>query len=158
MFGTNGTGYLTMMRRKFLARFTGVMIVVSILIMNPFAQNAPAQTRPVWISDAAVEIPAVKPRRVVNVREYVRERASRHGWSWEQWRAVVALVNVENTQWRIDAKNGEGSSAYGLFQILRMPHGTPLREQVDRFIRYIEHRYDGDPVKAWAHHREMGWY
>lgn len=157
MFGMNGTAYRIRMRRKFLARFTGVMIVVSILTMNPFAPNVAAPTRPVWISDAAVEIPA-KPRRVVNVREYVRERASRHGWSWTQWRAVVALVNVENTQWRIDAKNNEGSSAYGLFQILRMPHGTPLREQVDRFIRYIEHRYDGDPVKAWAHHKAKGWY
>lgn len=139
-------------------RITSATIVVMLLLLTPIAPTAVVQTLE-RSSDAAVEIP---PRQVrekhVPVRAYVQARASRHGWSWTQWKAVVALVNLENRQWDVHAKNRAGSSAYGLFQILRTPKGTPLRDQVDRFIRYIDERYDGDPVKALAHHREMGWY
>ena len=137
------------------------MIVVLALIMNPFVPTAAVPKSAEWVSDAAVELPDLQGsagQDDESVREYVQERASRHGWTWKQWRAVVALVNLENRQWAIHQQNRQGSSAYGLFQILRMPKGTPLREQVDRFIRYIEHRYDGDPVKALAHHHKHGWY
>lgn len=142
-----------------LLRIRGIAatIVVLAIMLNPFATTAVPQTAIETVSDAAVEI-RQKPQRHVPVRQYVRDRASRHGWSLAQWRAVVALVNLENRQWNVHAKNREGSSAYGLFQILKMPQGTPLREQVDRFIRYIETRYDGDPVAALRHHQQKGWY
>lgn len=142
-------------------RITAAMIVVLALILNPFVPTAAVPKSAEWVSDAAVEIPSEHGRfgkDPDDVRSYVQERASRHGWSWKQWRAVVALVNLENRSWLVHQQNREGSSAYGLFQILRMPKGTPLREQVDRFIRYIEHRYDGDPVKALEHHKRNGWY
>ena len=133
-------------------------IVVFLFAMTPTAPSAVVRTQERF-SDAAVEIPQQQIRvKPVSVRAYVQSRASRHGWSWTQWRAVVALVNLENRQWNVHAKNRAGSSAYGLFQILRTPKGTPLRDQVDRFIRYIEHKYDGDPVKALTHHRIHGWY
>ena len=145
--------------RRLRFRLTCAMIAAMAITANPFVTSAGQATFVETVSDAAVEI-TPRPARVkpVSVRAYVQERASRHGWSWQQWRAVVALVNLENRQWNVEAKNREGSSAYGLFQILRTPHGTPLREQVDRFIRYIVERYDGDPVKALTHHRRHGWY
>lgn len=142
-------------------RITAATIAVLAMILNPFAPTVAAPKSVEWVSDAAVEIPSPQGPAGDDddaIRSYVQERASRHGWTWKQWRAVVALVNLENRGWAIHQQNREGSSAYGLFQILRMPKGTPLREQVDRFIRYIEHRYDGDPVKALAHHRANGWY
>lgn len=142
---------------KMTQRLMSALFVVMLLIVNPFATSAGQPGVVERASDAAVAL-TEKPRRPLNVREYVRNRASRHGWSLAQWRAVVALVNRENRSWNVYAKNREGSSAYGLFQILKTPHGTPLRKQVDRFIRYIEGRYDGDPVKAWAHWQKHGWY
>ena len=138
-------------------RLIAATIVAMLLIAHPFATSAPATIPVEVISDAATEI-LPKPQRHLAVRAYVKARASRHGWTLAQWRAVVALVNLENRSWNVYAKNRQGSSAYGLFQILKMPHGTPLRKQVDRFIRYIEERYSGDPVAAYNHHLQKGWY
>lgn len=111
---------------------------------------------PAAASDAATYIGQM-PERKLSVREYVRERASRHGWTWKQWQCAARLITKENRGWSVSADNPE-STAYGLFQILRMPEGTPLREQTDRFLRYIAHRYDNDPCAAWAHHQKHNWY
>lgn len=91
-------------------------------------------------------------------RAYVRERASRSGWEGRQWRCLVALVDRENRAWDPTAKNRQGSSAYGLFQILRTPVGTPLSKQWERFERYIAHRYDGDVCAAYRFHLANGHY
>ena len=113
-------------------------------------------TQPPATSDAATYI-GQAPRKLT-AREYVQRRASRNGWTWHQWQCAARIITKENPSWNVWAKNREGSSAYGLFQILRMPHGTPLRQQTDRFLRYIAERYDNDPCKAWAHHQHKNWY
>ena len=148
---------LTTWTKTWIRGFVATVAVIAIWL-NPSVKTV---ALPVveMSSDAAVEIKQKPVReKSLSVRAYVQARASRNGWSWAQWRAVVALVNLENRSWNVYAKNREGSSAYGLFQILRTPHGTPLRKQVDRFIRYINGRYDGDPVKALAHWHKHGWY
>lgn len=100
-------------------------------------------------SDAAHLLP-------LTPRQYVRMRASRHGWTVGQWRCAERLVARESG-WRVHADNAF-SSAYGLFQILRTPEGTPLHEQVDRFFRYVGSRYGGDPCAALQHSLTKGWY
>ena len=106
-------------------------------------------------SDAAHYIGQAEP----DPRTYVRKRASRdRGWTGREWKCTKALVDLENRSWAIHAKNAQGSSAYGLFQILRMPEGTPLHEQVDRFWRYLDSRYNGSACQALNHHERLGWY
>lgn len=133
---TNGMGVVIM---------AGTMFLLSVTTLGQPAT-----------SDAAVYI-GQAPKKV-SPREYVRMRASRHGWTWHQWQCAARIVTKENPQWHVWRSNQQGSSAYGLFQILRLPKGTPLREQTDRFLRYVEHRYDNDPCKAWAHHKKHNWY
>lgn len=115
---------------------------------------APTVAAPIFVSDEATPLPAPRP---VDPRTYVAQRASRHGWTLTQWRCAARLVQRESG-WRVSAVNGQGSSAYGLFQILHTPKGTPLHEQVDRFLRYVESRYDDDPCAALRHSLENGWY
>lgn len=106
-------------------------------------------------SDAAVYIGQLP----VSPRDYVRERASRdRGWTGREWKCTKALVDLENRSWSVHAKNRQGSSAYGLFQILHVPPGTPLGKQVDRFWRYLDGRYHGSACQALAHHERRGWY
>lgn len=141
-----------------MARFTIAGIVAMSAIGHINGRTAPnAGSLSTWNSDAAVLIDEpVRPVSTVDPRAYVQDRASRHGWSLSQWRCAARLVQRESS-WRVDAKN-PNSSAYGLFQILRMPHGTPLRKQVDRFIRYIDARYNDDPCAALRHSLQEGWY
>jgi hypothetical protein len=94
-------------------------------------------------------------QRHVSVREYVRARASRAGWGYREWRALAEIIHRES-RWNPQAAN-DHSTAFGLFQILRMNPETPLRKQVEAGIRYIRSRY-GLPSVALAHHDRFGWY
>jgi hypothetical protein len=102
-------------------------------------------------SDAATYV----GERPVTVRQYVKARASRAGWTLREWRALAELIRRESG-WDPVADNPD-STAYGLFQILRMPEGAPLRVQVERGIRYIKSRYVS-PSAALAHHDRFGWF
>lgn len=139
------------MLRKILAvSMTPVIAAALFLTSATSAQPTPT-------NDAAFYMGQM-PDRKLTTREYVRQRASRNGWTWRQWHCAVRIITKENPQWHVWRSNQQGSSAYGLFQILHMPKGTPLREQTDRFLRYIAERYDNDPCKAWAHHQQKNWY
>lgn len=129
-----------------------VTLAVTLLSASPVVE-------PVASSDAATLIGVTaSPTRRLTPREYVAKRASRHGWTFTQWRCAVRLINRENMAWDVEAENRQGSSAYGLFQILHTPKGTPLREQTTRFLNYIASRYNNDPCAAWNHHQQHGWY
>ena len=91
----------------------------------------------------------------MDVRAYVRARASRAGWTLREWRALAEIIHRES-RWNVHADN-PNSTAYGLFQILHMEPGTPLRKQVEQGIRYIRSRY-GTPTAALAHWDKEGWY
>lgn len=141
-----------MLKTRIAAMATPVIAAGLFMLSTTTGQQPPAT------SDAATYIGQLPAVRKVGVREYVRARASRHGWTWHQWQCAARIVTKENPQWHVWRSNQQGSSAYGLFQILKLPKGTPLREQTDRFLRYVEHRYDNDPCKAWAHHEKHNWY
>lgn len=87
-------------------------------------------------------------------REYVMERASRAGYNSRERACLDELVHRES-RWR-NVKNPE-SSAFGYFQILRLPEDTTLPKQWERFHRYIQHRYGGI-CEALMHHNRRGWY
>lgn len=90
-----------------------------------------------------------------DARAQIMERASRSGYTRGEARCLDRLIHAES-RYRIDAKNPR-SSAYGLFQLLKLKPGTPLAEQWERGDRYIKARY-GTACKAWAHHKRYGWY
>jgi hypothetical protein len=62
----------------------------------------------------------------------------------------------KESKWDHKAKN-KRSSAYGIPQLLKLKETDPFK-QIDRGLKYIEHRYDGCACKALAHHKAKGWY
>lgn len=88
-------------------------------------------------------------------RNYVHKLATaRYGPSG--WAYIDELVRRES-RWNPRSKSTR-SSAFGLFQMLRMPETLTVSQQWERFTRYLDHRYDGSPRLALEHHDERGWY
>ena len=84
-------------------------------------------------------------------------RYAKAGWGWDlrQRQCVYKLFTKES---RFDhlAKNQQGSSAYGIAQMLKEKSSDPAI-QILKAYRYIVHRY-GTPCKAWSHHVSRNWY
>ena len=73
----------------------------------------------------------------------------------DEYYCIEQLWHKES-RWSPTAKNAR-SSAYGIPQLLNMKEPNPFR-QIDKGLRYIEHRYQGSPCKALQHHKIKGWY
>ena len=72
----------------------------------------------------------------------------------DQYYCIEQLWHKES-RWSPTAKNAR-SSAYGIPQILNMKETNPFK-QIDRGLRYIEHRH-GTPCQALAFHNRKGYY
>ena len=88
-------------------------------------------------------------------RSYVRNQSELKGWDGQEWVCINELIDRES-KWSNVADNPK-SSAYGLFQMLNTPTNLSVKEQTERGLRYIEHRYD-TPCKALRHHNRKNWY
>ena len=72
----------------------------------------------------------------------------------DQYYCIEQLWQKES-RWSPTAKNAR-SSAYGIPQILNMKEQNPFK-QIDRGLRYIEHRHQ-TPCQALAFHNRKGYY
>ena len=73
----------------------------------------------------------------------------------DEYYCIEQLWHLES-RWNYKAKNAR-SSAAGIPQLLNMNEPNPFR-QIDKGLRYIEHRYSGSPCKALAFHNLKGYY
>ena len=73
----------------------------------------------------------------------------------DEYYCIEELWHLES-RWNYKAKNPR-SSAAGIPQLLNLKEPNPFR-QIDRGLRYIDHRYNGSACKALAHHKSKGWY
>jgi hypothetical protein len=102
-----------------------------------------------------------KPITPDTARAYVKHRATLAGYSKRQWKCLDEIIYRES-RWQHQADNPH-SSAFGLFQQLKLDPTTGVRKQTERGLRYITHRYgsDQDPIgacSALAFHDKNGWY
>lgn len=101
----------------------------------------------------------IAPKTLAQLQEYgkklARQKIKKVGWNHTEWKALLRLWTRES-QWNPHSKN-KHSSAYGVPQILKMPVGTPIEEQIDLGIKYIIHRYK-TPSRALKFHLRHGWY
>jgi hypothetical protein len=87
----------------------------------------------------------------MNLKLYAHNQIS----DWDQFICFIDLIEVESS-WNYKAKNG---SHYGLGQMKSTWYKdlTP-RQQIKAHLRYIDHRYDGKPCKAYKHWTKYGWH
>lgn len=83
-------------------------------------------------------------------------RYAQVGWGWDKKeRDCVWKIFMKESRFDHLAKNQQGSSAFGIAQMLGEKSKDPAL-QILRAYRYIVHRYD-TPCNAWKHH-SRGWY
>jgi len=115
-------------------------IDVEVKIIHPTIE---ARTKATWAEKQANKVLAM--------------RYAKAGWGWDrtQRRCAYALFMKES---RFDhlAKNQQGSSAYGIGQVLKEKSSDPAI-QILHAYKYIEHRYS-TPCRAWSHHKHRNWY
>lgn len=77
----------------------------------------------------------------------------------ESQKEVVCSLELvkRESNYNIHSTNSK-SGAYGLFQLMRVNKRLSMPQQVDRYQRYIKHRYSGDSCLALAHAKRFGWY
>ena len=84
-------------------------------------------------------------------------RFAKAGYDWDlrQRKCIYRLFTAES---RFDhlAKNQQGSSAYGIAQVLREKSNDPAIQILNGY-KYIKHRYQ-TPCNAWSHHVRRNWY
>jgi hypothetical protein len=103
--------------------------------------------------------PVIRTKATMEEKKANKIMAMRYaqvGWGWDKKeRACVYKIFMKESRFDHLAKNQQGSSAYGIAQMLGEKSKDPA-VQILRAYRYIEHRY-GTPCKAWLHH-SRGWY
>lgn len=103
--------------------------------------------------------PVIRTKATMEEKKANKIMAMRYaqvGWGWDKKeRGCVYKIFMKESKFDHLAKNQQGSSAYGIAQMLGEKSTDPA-VQILRAYRYIEHRY-GTPCKAWLHHNR-GWY
>jgi hypothetical protein len=74
--------------------------------------------------------------------------------SEKQYKCAYYVAHIES-RWRTNASNG---SHYGLFQMRndRVKYMNAY-QQIDMWVKYVNHRYDGKACKAMSHLKLKGW-
>ena len=107
------------------------------------APKAVVQTKATWAQKNANKAMAMK--------------FAKAGWGWDSTqRKCVHNLFMAESKFDHLAKNQQGSSAFGIGQMLREKSKDPA-VQVLRAYRYIVHRYD-TPCQAYRHHLRKNWY
>lgn len=73
----------------------------------------------------------------------------------KQWQCLQALWYAES-RWKYTADNPY-TTAYGIAQVLNTPENITPKKQIERGVRYINHRYK-TPCVAWQHFKKHDWY
>jgi len=136
------------MKRQTIA-LIGLLVIASLFPISKKVEVEVKVRHPV-----VVQTKATMEQKRAN--KLMADNFARVGFGWsKQQRACVHLIFTKESRYDHLAKNQQGSSAYGIAQMLGEKSTDPAT-QILRAFRYIEHRY-GTPCRAWKHHRN-GWY
>jgi hypothetical protein len=78
------------------------------------------------------------------------------GESQKEVVCTLELVKRESN-YNLHSTNSK-SGAYGLFQLMGVEKKLSMQQQVDRYQRYIKHRYSGNSCLALSKAKRVGWY
>lgn len=130
-----------------MIRVTVAAATLTLFLVVP--AEAPASTP---TNDAAV---LVGKAERLTPRQYVYRTARSAGYSRQEWKCLDSLIQRESS-WNPRNKS-KISSAFGLFQQLKLDTRAGVRKQTRLGLKYIKHRY-GTACAAMAFHRKHGYY
>lgn len=138
---------------KLLALAVGIAAVA--LTINACTSKQPQLAPSAKAPETLTPTQSHSSRPAPTTRTLVTRAARARGWIGAEWQCLDQLIWLESS-WDPHSKNPQ-SSAYGLFQILKLEPGTAIPKQIERGIRYIAHRYQR-PCLALEHLLQRGWY
>lgn len=128
--------------------------LIAIGLLTPVTHNVGVHVDIVPKEHEEVRTKATMEQKKAN--KVMAMRYAQVGWGWDKVeRGCIYKIFMKESKFDHLAKNQQGSSAYGIAQMLGEKSKDPAL-QILRAYRYIEHRY-GTPCKAWLHH-SRGWY
>ena len=139
------------MKRNLVA----VSVLVGVILFAPFGNNVNVNVGVEFKHPAKAQTKATMEQKKAN--KIMAMRYAKAGWNWDrtQRRCAYSLFMKES---RFDhlAKNQQGSSAFGIGQVLKETSKDPAIQILNAY-KYISHRY-GTPCKAWSHSQRRNWY
>lgn len=128
--------------------------LIAVTLLTPATHNVGVHLDIVPKQKPQVQTKATMEQKKAN--KVMAMRYAQVGWGWDKVeRGCIYKIFMKESKFDHLAKNQQGSSAYGIAQMLGEKSKDPA-VQILRAYRYIEHRY-GTPCKAWKHH-SRGWY
>jgi hypothetical protein len=112
-----------------------------------------------------VDVKVTKPKPIQTKATWEQKKANKAmamryakaGWGWDKTqRQCIYHLFMAESKFDHLAKNQQGSSAFGIAQMLKEKSRSP-HIQILKAYRYIEHRYF-TPCRAWNHHQRRNWY
>ena len=135
-------------------RFIVLSTLIAVALLTPVTHNVGVHLDIVPKQKPQVQTKATMEQKKAN--KVMAMRYAQVGWGWDKVeRCCIYKIFMKESKFDHLAKNQQGSSAYGIAQMLGEKSKDPAL-QILRAYRYIEHRY-GTPCKAWLHH-SRGWY
>jgi hypothetical protein len=91
----------------------------------------------------------------IDPKSYIRLHYSK-----EQSLCLIKLYGKESAFNREAIGNEDGThKAYGIPQLKsEFIRDLSANRQIDYGMKYIDHRYQGEPCRAWSHSKRVGWY
>lgn len=140
------------MKRHLIA----VSILTAAILFAPIGNDVSVDVDMELKHPVKVEVQTKATMEEKKANKVMAMRYAQVGWGWDKvQRACIRKIFMKESRFDHLAKNQQGSSAYGIAQMLGEKSKDPA-VQILRAYRYIVHRYD-TPCKAWKHH-DKGWY
>lgn len=139
------------MKRHFIA----VSILVTAILFAPFGNDVQVQVGVNLNHKPKPQTKATMQQKNDNKIMAMQFAKAGYGWDLRQRQCIYKLFTAESKFDHL-AKNQQGSSAYGIAQMLKEKSSDPAIQILNAY-RYIKHRYD-TPCRAWSHHVSRNWY
>ena len=132
-----------------------VSILVVAILFAPFGNDVNVNVGVEFKHPVKTPTKATMEQKAANKLMAMKFAKAGYGWDLRQRQCVWKLFTKES---RFDnfAKNQQGSSAFGIAQMLKEQSTDPAIQILNAY-KYIIHRYD-TPCKAWQHHLSRNWY
>jgi len=133
-----------------------VFVVIGIVLLASLAPLTHTLTLDVNV-DVKPRIRTKATMEEKNRNRMMAMKFAQHGWDWDaSQRKCIRLLFTKESRFDHLAKNQQGSSAFGIAQMLKETSKDPAVQILNAY-RYIEHRYD-TPCRAWNHSQRRNWY
>ena len=127
--------------------------LVALVLITPATHNVGVRLE-IVPKENRTQLKATYEQKQYNKALAMRFAKAGYGWDYTERKCIYKLFMKESKFDHL-AKNQQGSSAFGIAQMLGEKSKDPA-VQILKAYRYIKHRYD-TPCRAWKHH-SRGWY